>query len=86
MQDFQFYVTDDRYAVRSLLMVTVADEGAARRAAARIVGEPHHLAVEAWRAGVRRFLLIRPRPESAPLGEAAQGRNPPGADDILERS
>ena len=72
MRDFQFYVTDDRYAVRSLLIVTVASEDDARRTAQRIVAEPHHLAVEAWEAGVRRFALERnPADAAAPRRIAA---------------
>ena len=76
MQDFQFYVTDDRYAVRSLLLVTVANEDAAHRAAERIVGEPHHVAVEAWTDGVRRFLLIRGPPETSQVAHGAAPDRP----------
>ena len=59
MKDFQFYITDDRYAVPSLLMVSVLDDEGAREAAERIVAEPHHLVVEVWEAGIRRFEVAR---------------------------
>jgi hypothetical protein len=57
VRDFQFYVTDDRYAVRSLLIVTVMDESAACRIAKRILGEPHHHTVEVWDRDGRVFTL-----------------------------
>jgi hypothetical protein len=57
VRDFQFYVTDDRYTVPSLLLVTVMDQDAACRIAERIIGEPRHMAVEVWDRNGRLFSL-----------------------------
>jgi hypothetical protein len=65
MRDFEFYVTDDRYVVRSLLVVTMIDASDALAAAERLVGEPHHLAVEVWERGERLFSLNATDPSKA---------------------
>jgi hypothetical protein len=57
VRDFQFYVTDDRYGVPSLLLVTVADPCGAHRVAQRVLAEPHHHAVEVWERESRLFTL-----------------------------
>ena len=49
MADFQFYVTDDRYGVRSLMLVQTRDETAARALAERMLADDHHQGVEVWR-------------------------------------
>lgn len=48
MADFQFYVTDERYRVRSLMLVQTKDEAAARVLAERMLSARHHNAVEVW--------------------------------------
>ncbi len=57
VRDFQFYVTDSRYAVPSLMMVTTMSEADARRTAERMLAEPHHHAVDARERGQRLFTL-----------------------------
>jgi hypothetical protein len=63
MQDFQFFVTDDRYAVPTLKLVRSRDAIAARSLAERMLDSPHHHAVEVWDARRRLFVLA----ESVPL-------------------
>jgi len=60
MPDFQFLIVDDRYSVPSLCLVQAEDARAARIRARRLVAEPHHLAVEVWRADRRLFTVARP--------------------------
>lgn len=62
MRDFQFYVTDDRYAVPSLRLVTAMSETDARRTAARLLQDRHHHAVEVWERGELLFRLGKPEP------------------------
>jgi hypothetical protein len=47
LREFQFFVTDARYAVPSLHIVRAANEAKAREIAERLLAEsPHHLGVE----------------------------------------
>jgi hypothetical protein len=57
VRDYQFYVTDDRYDVPSLMFVTVRDPCRAHRIAERILHEPHHHAVEVWERERQLFTL-----------------------------
>ena len=70
MRDYQFYVTDDRYTVQSLLLVTSMDPCGARRIAQRVLAEPHHHAVEVWEREQRLFTLKETPPQSASQPEA----------------
>ncbi len=58
MRDFQFFVTDDRYDVRSLMFVQTSDAERARVLAARLLAEKHHHAVEVWSDDQRLFTLL----------------------------
>ena len=48
MQDFQFYVTDDRYTVPTLLFVQSRNVATARDLARRMMTDPHHRGVDVW--------------------------------------
>jgi hypothetical protein len=63
--DFQFYVTDDRYSVRSLLLVTASSRCGARRIAQRVLGQPHHHAVEVWEREQQLFTLSEADPRNS---------------------
>jgi hypothetical protein len=65
VQDFQFYVTDDRYEVRSLLLVTATGQCRAHHIAERILAESHHHAVEVWRGDAKLYSLGDPNPSEA---------------------
>jgi|HubBroStandDraft_4_1064222.scaffolds.fasta_scaffold1683448_1 hypothetical protein len=49
MQDFQFYVTDDRYSVPSFSVVVAKDAARAREMAEEMLGNAHYRGVEVWR-------------------------------------
>jgi hypothetical protein len=57
MRDFQFYVTDDRYTVASLYLLSIRDEDSARRIAERILVDPHHIAVDVWERDTKLFSI-----------------------------
>ena len=71
LQDFQFYVTDDRYSVPSLLFVEATDANAARAIAERLLRErEHYHVIEVWERDARVFSVgvphrLRPRPRLA---------------------
>jgi hypothetical protein len=46
VQDFQFLVTDDRYAVPSIMLVQTKDAASARHLAQRLLHDRHHHMVE----------------------------------------
>lgn len=60
MQDFQFFVTDDRYSVPSLMFVQTRDLNAARTLAEQMLTHAHYCAVEVWAGEVRLFTVERP--------------------------
>ena len=60
MQDFQFFVTDDRYSVPSIMFVQTKDEGAARQLAERLLINKYYHAVEVWDGEARLFALAEP--------------------------
>jgi len=64
MPDFQFYVTDDRYSVPSLLFVAARDARSARTMAERMLNEEHHHGVEVWRGEHKLFSLAEADPSS----------------------
>lgn len=74
MQDFQFYVTDDRYGVRSLVLVQTRDEIAARPLASRLLTNKHYHGVEVWCEERKLFALNEPalevNTELPPKGQA----------------
>ena len=57
MREFQFYVVDDRYSVRSLMLVQSRDKTAARALAARMLGNRHYHSIEVWSGDARLFSL-----------------------------
>ena len=57
MQDFQFFVTDDRYEVPSLMLVQTKDAMSARELAQRLLNERHHHLIEVRRGDVLLFTL-----------------------------
>ena len=60
MEDFQFYVTDDRYGVRSLMFVQTKDERAACSLARRMLKNTHYHTIEVWREERQLFSLGDP--------------------------
>ena len=78
MPDFQFYVTDDRYAVRSLMLVQTRDVCAARRLAERMLRDPHHLAVEVY-ANDALLFKVGSESDSTPARRRRDGLPPSGA-------
>jgi hypothetical protein len=65
MPDFQFYVTDDRYSVPSLLFVAARDARSARTMAERMLDEEHHHGVEVWRDERKLFSVAEADPSAA---------------------
>jgi hypothetical protein len=57
VQDFQFYVTDDRYSVPSLMFVQTKDEASAHDLAARLLDNKNYHAVDVWQDDTRLFTL-----------------------------
>ena len=60
VQAFTFMIQDDRYAVATVALVMLPDDGQARDIAARRLAEsPHHLAVEVFQDDVLLFRVTR---------------------------
>ncbi len=57
MQQFEFYVTDDRYGVASLVFIQTKDEPSARSLAERMLTNAHYHAIEVWRGKHKLFSL-----------------------------
>jgi hypothetical protein len=55
-------VTDDRYAVPSMMLVQTKDEKRARSLAAGLLREKHHHAVEVWSGERLLFSLAEEEP------------------------
>jgi hypothetical protein len=67
MRHFQFYVTDDRYSVRSLMLVETHDTPAARALAQRLLAQdPHYHRIDAW---ADELLLFSVREAATPLAD-----------------
>ena len=61
MRDFQFLISDDRYATPKLMIVCARDEARARELASRVLGESrHHLSVDVLEFGERLFGVDQP--------------------------
>jgi hypothetical protein len=60
VEDFQFYVTDVRYGVRSLMLVQTADEKSACSLAKRMLTNKHYHQIEVWRDERQIFSLSDP--------------------------
>ena len=65
MPDFQFYVTDDRYSVPSLLFIATRDAKSARTMAERMLADEHQHGVEVWRDEHKLFSLAEADPSTA---------------------
>jgi hypothetical protein len=60
MQNFEFFIEDDRYTVPTLEIVLVRDAARARELAAdRLLSSFHHLSVEVRQGGLHSFRLAR---------------------------
>jgi hypothetical protein len=75
VQDFQFYVTDDRYAVASMMLVQTKDMASARVLALNLLKDPHHRALEVWQDERWQFSLGDPSPARS-VSPAALGPSP----------
>ena len=74
MRHFQFYVTDDRYSVRSLMLVETHDMQAARTLAQRLLAEgPHYHRIDAW---ADELLLFSLREAALPSADPSQASPP----------
>jgi hypothetical protein len=65
MQDFQFFVTDDRSTAPLLMFIQTKDAERARFLAQRMLAEKHHHAVEVWAGPERLFSLGETDPLAA---------------------
>ena len=65
MEDFQFYVIDDRYSVRSLMLVQTKDEVTALSLAGRMLENQHYRGIEVWRGDRKLFNVGEGDPRSA---------------------
>jgi hypothetical protein len=65
VQDFQFFVTDDRSTVRTVMFVQTLNADRARFLARRLLNETHHHAVEVWSDDRRLFTISDADPSEA---------------------
>ena len=81
MQDFRFFVTDDRYDVPSLMLVQTENIERARALAQALLTDRHHLEVEVWGDGSTAALFTLtselPQPDHEPASAAWRRQSPP---------
>ena len=80
MQDFQFYVTDVRYTVPTVMLVQAKDAVNARLIADQVVKARYHSAVEVWQDDRRLFIIRDPASADQTPAAPAPATAPPTPD------